>query len=187
MTQVSMSVYASSGVEIGHDGVHRPIDYAIAVLPGADPSPANVVIHETAGDRRFRVRITPQLQFQLLVWTTDDNVDPSQSWVRCTFRPAHDVGVSSVTSPLNEATTNYFLEGNRLSSLASNPELASKGADWGLEDRAYTGIWSHERSSMRLQNPGVFEIAVQVGLHYTDGNRAYCKVDPEMDLEPEAR
>lgn len=182
MEYVNMSVYASKDANQGvrPDGVHLPIDYAITTASDGSTSRRQVAIHETAREDRFAVH-GPGL-FTLAVWTVDEHVDVGKSWLRCTFRPAHDVGVSNVTSPMNPADTAAALKGLHLSETADNTAV-----DWevyGMLERRYTGIWWTEEL-WRLQNYGQFEIAVQVGLHYTDGSDpVYCIVDPEMDLDP---
>ena len=179
---VTMCVYASRDANQGvrQDGVHLPIDYAITIFEGDQNR--RVAIHETAREASFCVQ-GRGMPFQLAVWTTDNAVDVAKSWLRCTFRPAHDVGVSNVTSPLNPADTAAALQGLPLSETNQNI------VDWetyGMLERHYSEIWWHELGA--LQNPGRFEIAVQIGLHYTnDPNPVYCIVDPEMDLDPRGR
>lgn len=182
-SSVTMSVYASKDANQGvrPDGVHLPIKYAITVSDADHNSRVDVL--ETAGERSFTVqgRGTP---FHLAVWTTDHDVDSAKSWLRCTFRPAHDVGVSNATSPLNRADTAAALQGLPLSEASDVTSV-----DWkanGMCQRSYTHVWWHQLGT--LQIPGRFEIAVQVGLHYTDGSDpVYCIVDPEMDLDPGGR
>ena len=180
MSQTCMSVYASRDASQGYrqDGVHLMIDYAILV---GEPGPGQVAISETARENKFIVHGS-RMPFQLAVWTTDENIDEEKSWVRCTFRPAHDVGVSTVTSPLNPADTASALQGLKLGDILSDKSVDWE--DWGMLERSYTNVW-WSGGNWILQNRGKFEIAVQVGLNYTDGSDpVYCIVDPEMDLDP---
>lgn len=128
-------------------------------------------------------------QFVITICSNLIGVVQGQSFIRCSFRPAHDVPPASglALAPLNNGDAQALLGGIFFNAReVSETVNISNGTSFGLPDNAYSTQWTFGgRSFISGQPPGAslhFELSIEIAI--LDGtNWSYYKVDPEMQID----
>jgi hypothetical protein len=174
------------------DGVHYDAQYGFGmdagngviqpVGPGSGQSGEHFeTVHVPGGSG------TPN-QFAVTVFSNLIGIDTSRSFVRCSFRPAHDIapGSNLPLSPLNNSGTQSLLGGVLLNGAASSP-VNVPGSNYGLPGTGtYSTQWIFAGTNLASGPRGTsvhFEMTLEISIIGSDNTWSYYKVDPEMIID----
>ena len=175
------------------DGVHYEAQYGFGVDsgngvvqpvgPGSGPTGEHFeTVHVPGGSG------TPN-QFAVTLFSNLIGIDTSRSFLRCSFRPAHDVlPANNLTlSPLNNSGTQALLGGILLNTATSTP-VNVPGANYGLPGNgSYSTQWLFAGTNLASGQRGTsvhFELTIEISIIGTNGTTwTYYKVDPEMIID----
>lgn len=176
--------FTRSGADpIDPDALHLDMQYGFAQQDG---STVSAVGTSGSSGRQFEtVAVNAQgNDFAVALLSPDYLLNQTASWVRVSFRPAHDVAPSPSlpVSPFNPNDTTQLARGLTVSSLSdsTNPN----GPDYGLPTgTSYITLWQSSNFNFAggaSGTQGSFEITVELTAVYSDGTTVYFKVDPEV-------
>jgi uncharacterized protein YfaA (DUF2138 family) len=168
------------------DSTHVDMEYGFAQQDGAAVSALGS--SGSSGHTFESVNLNAQgNNFVLALLTPDDLLSQTVSYIRASFRPAHDQNPASnlATSPFNPADTAQLLRGFTVSSLTES--TSPTGTNYGLPaGTAYTTLWQSSPMNFAGGASGSqahFEITVELTAVYGDGSTVYFKVDPELIIQ----
>jgi hypothetical protein len=179
---------------VSEDGTHLEAQYGF----GVDSGSGVTVLGSSGGQgRTFEiVRIpaaTNNQANQLVVSACSDliGIDQSQSFVRVSFRPAHDAQPSNnlPTAPVNSSNAQTLLNGIALTTQGTSTTERvniTDGTAYGLPQASYATQWLFAAMPFQGgQRPGAsvhFEFTVEIAI-FAGNSWTYYKVDPEMQVD----
>jgi hypothetical protein len=183
---------ADTTVDPQTDGVHYDAQYGFgvdsgngnvqALGPGSGPNGEHFeTVHVPGGSG------TPN-QFAVTLFSNLIGINTSQSYVRCSFRPAHDVVPSNnpPLSPLNNSGTQALLGGVLLNAASSVP-VNVPGSNYGLPGTGtYSTQWLFAGTNLASGQRGTsihYEMTLEISVLGSNGTWTYYKVDPEMIID----
>jgi hypothetical protein len=165
------------------DSTHVDMEYGFALQDGASVSALGS--SGASGHQFESVNVNAQgNNFALALLTPDDLLLQTVSYVRVSFRPAHDQAPAQnlATSPFNPADTTQLLRGLTVSTLGESANPA--GTNYGLPSgTVYTTLWQSSPFNFAggaSGSQGHFEVSVELTAVYGNGTTLYFKVDPEV-------
>jgi hypothetical protein len=128
-------------------------------------------------------------QFAVTLFSNLIGISTSQSYLRCSFRPAHDIVPANnlPLSPLNNSGTQSLLGGMLLNTASSVP-VNVPGNNYGLPGTGtYSTQWIFAPTNLASGPRGTsihFEMTIEVSVLGPNGTTwTYYKVDPEMIID----
>lgn len=177
---------------VSDDGTHLDAQYGFGVDNGS-----GVVALGSSGPHgtqfeTVQMAAASNNQPNQLVVTIFSNligVNQSQSFMRCAFRPAHDVAPATglALAPVNSGDANSLLAGSAFNSNGVTENVnVTNGTSFGLPNGAYSTQWLFgARNFVSGQPNGTslhFELTIEMAV--TNGSSwTYYKVDPEMQID----
>jgi hypothetical protein len=186
------------------DGTHYDAEYGFAVDSG---SGLQAVGNSGSAGKTFETVTIPAVangvatKLSLVLATNLMGIDQYSAYVRCAFRPAHDVAPSTnpPTSPLGQSDTQALLTGAYLKVQNPTPppdvsftETTAVGdtTDYGLPTSYYATVWTSDAMTLNVPNNqhGTvrFELTIEVTVTATGSGATTTynfKVDPEMLID----
>jgi hypothetical protein len=179
---------------VSEDGTHLEAQYGFGVDSGSGVS----ALGSSGGSgRTFEiVRIpaaTNNQANQLVISVCSDliGIDQTQSFVRVSFRPAHDVQPSNTLplAPVNPSNAQTLLTGIALTTQGTSTTEQvniTNGTAYGLPQASYATQWLFAAMPFQGgQQRGTsvhFECTIEVAI-FAGNSWTYYKVDPEMQVD----
>jgi hypothetical protein len=179
---------------VSDDGTHLEAQYGFGVDSG---NGVTALGSSGSAGRTFEVVTIPAAtggqsnQFVISLCSDLIGVDQGRSFVRVSFRPAHDVAPAQnlALAPLTTANAQTLLTGLLLSAPGTMEQTnISNGTKYGLPKDGYSTQWLFSSMSfLSGQPPGTslhFEITIEIAIVETGSTSwTYYKVDPEMQVD----
>ncbi|CAN5765010.1 hypothetical protein BH18ACI5_BH18ACI5_22370 [soil metagenome] len=173
------------------DGVHYDAQYGFGVDSGNGVQTLGPGSGQT-GEHFETVHVpggsgTPN-QFAVTLFSNLIGIDTTRSFLRCAFRPAHDVapGNNLPLSPLNNSGTQSLLGGVLLNAATSAP-VNVPGTNYGLPGSGTYSTQCKFAGTNLASGPRGrsvhFELTIEISIVGSDGTWSYYKVDPEMIID----
>jgi hypothetical protein len=176
----------SGGDPTDPDALHVDMQYGFAQQDGISVSALGS--SGASGHQFETVAVNAQgNNFAVALLTPDYQLNQAASYVRVSYRPAHDVApsVNPPTSPLNPNDTTQLLRGLTASSLSDT--ASPNGTNYGLPSgTSYSTLWQSSTFNFAggaSGSQGHFEVTVELTAVYGDGTTLYFKVDPELIIQ----
>ena len=174
-----------------YDGTHYEAQYGFGLDNGSGVQPLGS--SGSSGHTFEAVHVSAASngkpnQLVVTVLTNLIGITQGQSYVRCSFRPAHDVSPSGTlpVSPLNQADTATLLSGLPLTAASSIPVNVNNGTNYGLPNNSYSTQWLFNGFNLISNQPAGTSVHFEMTFEVTvldGGSTTYYKVDPEMMID----